>query len=68
MPFLRAGAVVANFLYIVILFGICTAVAGPVFGILVLIAWGIAAIYVTNKDAAGKAEKARKLADSDIRQ
>ncbi len=58
----------ANFLFIVILFGICTAVAGPVFGILVLIVWGIAAIYVTNKDATGKAEKARKLGGSDIRQ
>ncbi len=58
----------ANFLFFVVLFGICTAVAGPVIGILVLIAWSIAAIYVTNKDAAGKAEKARKLAGSDIRQ
>ncbi len=67
MPYLRVGAVMANFLFIVILFGICTAVAGPVFGILVLIAWGIAAIYVTNEDAAGKAVKERKLADSDIR-
>ncbi len=58
----------ANFLFFVVLFGICTAVAGPVIVILVLIAWGIAAIYVTNKDATGKAEKARKLAGSDIRQ
>ena len=68
MPFLRAGVVMANFLFFVIRFGICTAVAGPVFGILALIAWGIAAIFVANKDAAGKADKVRKLVGSDIRQ
>ncbi len=58
----------ANFLFFVVLFGICTAVAGPVIGILVLITWGIAAIFVTNKDAAGKTDKVRKLVGSDIRQ
>ncbi len=35
-----------------ILFAICTAIAGPVFGFLGLIAWNISTIYFTSGNAA----------------
>ena len=41
-----------NFIFSVILFAICTAIAGPVFGFLGLIAWYIATIYFTSRNAA----------------
>ena len=40
-----------NFMLSVILFAIGTAIAGPVFGFLGLIAWYIATIYFTSRAA-----------------
>ncbi len=48
-----------NIIFSVILFVICTAIAGPVFGFLGLIAWYIATINFTSRDVTKTARQWR---------